>query len=193
MTNSDYRRVISGDLDTDQRPLTWGELDGPMRRRRVRRAGASVTLRTALLVTAYYLAPFEGSGAGNFVLHLALSILILVAAVSYTLVSVLKADYPIIRAAEGIATLIVVMLLAFASTYSVMSQTEPAAFSEVLDHTGALYFAITTSTTVGFGDISPSTDTARIAVMVQMLVNVLLIGVGIRLLVNTAKRRARST
>lgn len=151
----------------------------------------SIAVRTVLLMTAYYVAPLEGHG-DNFVLHLALSILILAAAVAYALVSVARADYPILRAAEGITTLVVVMLLAFASTYSVMSQAEPAAFSEPLGHTDALYFAVTTSTTVGFGDISASTESARIAVMVQMLANVLLIGVGIRLLVSTAKRRARS-
>ena len=146
-----------------------------------------------LLTAAYYLAPFEGTGGDNFALHLVLSVLVLIAAVAYTLVSVLRADFPVIRAAEGIAILIVIMLLAFASTYSVMSRTEPTSFSEALDHTGALYFAVTTSTTVGFGDITPSTGPARVAVMVQMLANVLLIGVGIRLLVSTAKRRARAT
>jgi len=151
-----------------------------------------VTVRTVLLVWAYYLAPFAGTRDDNFGLHLALTVVVVAAAVAYTLVSVLRADYPILRAAEGVTTLLVVMLLIFASTYSVMSQSETGAFSEALDHTDALYFAVTTSTTVGFGDITPSTDTARIAVMVQMLVNVLLIGVGVRILVNTAKRRARS-
>lgn len=151
-----------------------------------------VTVLTVLLVWGYYLAPFAGTRDDNFGLHLALSVVIVAAAVAYTLVSVLRADYPILRAAEGVTTLLVVMLLIFASTYSLMSQSEPGAFSETLNHTDALYFAVTTSTTVGFGDIAPSTDPARIAVMVQMLVNVLLIGVGVRILVNTAKRRARS-
>jgi voltage-gated potassium channel len=125
-------------------------------------------------------------------LRLTFSVVVVTGTVAYTTIEVARSDYPIIRATEGVATLLAVMVLLFASTYFIMSRADAAAFSEVLDRTGALYFTLTTATTIGFGDITPSTESARVAVMVQMLVNVLLIGVGLRLLVNTAKRRARS-
>ena len=61
-----------------------------------------------------------------------------------------------------------------------------AAF-EPLDHTGALYFAITIFSTVGFGDITPKTDLARIVASVQMLLDLVLLGTLVRLLVTAAR------
>ena len=42
-------------------------------------------------------------------------------------------------------------------------------FSQKLDHSRALYFTITVFSTVGFGDITPTNDAARLAVGAQML------------------------
>ncbi len=41
--------------------------------------------------------------------------------------------------------------------------------------------------TVGFGDITPETDLARILVSVQMLLDLVVIGAVVRLLLNAAK------
>jgi voltage-gated potassium channel len=46
----------------------------------------------------------------------------------------------------------------------------------------ALYFATTVFATVGFGDIAPVTDPARIATMVQMVVGLSAVGVVAKLL-----------
>ena len=47
---------------------------------------------------------------------------------------------------------------------------------------------MTTLTTIGYGDIVAVTDSARVAVMVQMLFNVAVIGMTARLIVGTARR-----
>ena len=49
---------------------------------------------------------------------------------------------------------------------------------------------MTTLTTIGYGDIVAVTDTARVAVMVQMLFNVAVIGTTARLIVGTVRRSA---
>ena len=67
----------------------------------------------------------------------------------------------------------------------------PNHFSEPLDHTGALYLAITVFPTVGFGDITPESDLARIVVSIQMLLDLVVIGVVVRLLANAAKTGSR--
>jgi voltage-gated potassium channel len=141
-------------------------------------------------VTAYYIAPLERAGESAAGLRIATSVLIVFGAAAIAMVAIGKADYPIIRAIEAMSTFIAVTVLAFASAFVIMSQSEPTAFSELLDHTGALYFTLTTVTTIGYGDIAPKSEPARIAVMVQMMTNVLIVGVGLRLMVNTAKRRA---
>jgi hypothetical protein len=42
---------------------------------------------------------------------------------------------------------------------------------------------------VGFGDITPRTDTARLIVAAQMLLDLAIIGAGVRLIFNAARSR----
>ena len=62
-------------------------------------------------------------------------------------------------------------------------------FTQDLDHVRALYFTVTVFSTVGFGDITPRTDPARLIVSVQMLLDLALIGAVVRLLFNAARSR----
>jgi voltage-gated potassium channel len=71
----------------------------------------------------------------------------------------------------------------YASVYVVMSHSDPHSFSEVLGRTDALYFTMTVFATVGFGDITPVTETARIVTMTQMLAGILAVGHAAKLLV----------
>ncbi len=59
--------------------------------------------------------------------------------------------------------------------------------SQKLDHSSALYFTTTVFSTVGFGDITPLTDAARLTVSAQMIIDLVIIGVVVRLLINAAK------
>src|SRR4030095_7505227 len=51
-------------------------------------------------------------------------------------------------------------------------------FTEPLNRTDALYFTITVFSTVGFGDIAPLATAARVTTMVQMLGDLVVVGVG---------------
>jgi len=152
---------------------------------------ATIFAKAALFLTAYYLAPFE-SGSDSVALRIVLALAIIVVTVVVSVRSILHTEFPLIRATDGVSTLVLLMLLSFASTYTIMSVADSTTFSEPLEHTSALYFSLTTSTTIGYGDISPKSDGARIAVMIHMLVNVLFVGVAVRLLFQTARRRVES-
>jgi hypothetical protein len=60
-------------------------------------------------------------------------------------------------------------------------------FNQRLDHTGALYFTITTFSTTGFGDIVPVRDPARIMVSIQMIVDLVFLGAVVRLVAYAAR------
>ena len=92
---------------------------------------------------------------------------------------------------EALALTVTLMVVGFASFYIQVSKHDPTAFNEVLNRTGALYFTMTTLATIGYGDIHARTDGARIAVMVQMLFNVVVIGASVKLILHTARRRSR--
>ena len=83
------------------------------------------------------------------------------------------------------------VVVVFASTYLNISRQHPSAFSEHLDRLGALYFTMTTLTTTGFGDIVALSNPARATVMIQMVVDVAILGVAVKLLVGVARTRLR--
>ena len=93
-----------------------------------------------------------------------------------------------LRAIEALAVLVPVYLLIFARIYVANSQNDPAGFSSPLDHVTALYFTVTVFATVGFGDIVALTDSMKLLVTAQMLLNLVVLGLGIRLLTSAARR-----
>jgi hypothetical protein len=86
-------------------------------------------------------------------------------------------------AVAGLAAL----LILYASAYVVMSRAQPDSFTEVLGRTDALYYTMTIFATVGFGDITPTTETARIVTITQMLVGILAVGLAAKLLVGAVQ------
>jgi voltage-gated potassium channel len=100
---------------------------------------------------------------------------------------VLRSEYPGLRAIEALASAIPLFLLVFAVAYVLMADADGGAFSEPLSRTDALYFTITVFATVGFGDITPKTDLARVATMVQMLGDLLVVGLVLHLMLGAVK------
>ena len=97
-------------------------------------------------------------------------------------------DQPTLRAVVAMATIIPLFLVLFAWIYLTMSRSDPAAFGTPLTRSSALYFTVTVFSTVGFGDIVPKTDTARLVCTVQMLGDLAVVAVVIRLILGAAAR-----
>ncbi len=73
------------------------------------------------------------------------------------------------------------------------SHQSPSTFTQRVDQTRAFYFTISVRSTVGFGDITPRTDTARLVVAAQMVLDLAIIGAVFRLIFNAARSRISST
>ena len=58
----------------------------------------------------------------------------------------------------------------------------------IANYADALYFTVTVFTTVGFGDIVPKTEIARVATTLQMLVGILAIGVVAKILLGAVQQ-----
>jgi voltage-gated potassium channel len=94
---------------------------------------------------------------------------------------------------RGAGLIVPFYLLVFASTYFVMERASAANFTQPLTRTDALYFTVTVFSTVGFGDITPKSEAARVVVIVQMLGDLALLGAGARVLLGAVRRgRQRS-
>jgi voltage-gated potassium channel len=94
-----------------------------------------------------------------------------------------------VRAITALAATVPLFLLLFAASYFLMAQADPANFStEVLTRTDALYFTVTIFSTVGFGDITATSQNARLLVSAQMIMDLLILGLGIRVFVGAVQR-----
>jgi Ion channel len=107
---------------------------------------------------------------------LAIGLIALTALIVFQVRWILRSRFPGLRGIEALATSIPLFLLLFANTYVVMATISASNFSEPLTRTGALYFTVTVFSTVGFGDITAKTDTARLVVTGQMIVDLVAIG-----------------
>jgi UDP-N-acetylmuramyl pentapeptide phosphotransferase/UDP-N-acetylglucosamine-1-phosphate transferase len=147
-----------------------------------------VMITVSLLCTTYFLIPSRNPGAGFGVGWLALQLCVFAAVVGAQVPAIIRSRYPVMRAIEALAVLVAVYLLIFARIYVANSQDDPAGFSSPLDHVTALYFTVTVFATVGFGDVVARTDSMKLLVTVQMLLNLTVLGLGIRLLTSAARR-----
>ena len=92
------------------------------------------------------------------------------------------------RAIEALAITVPLFLLLFAATYFLMAQANTDNFNvHSLTRTDSLYFTITVFATVGFGDISATSQAARIAVMAQMILDLLVLGLLVKVFLNAVQ------
>jgi voltage-gated potassium channel len=145
--------------------------------------------RTGILATALYLVlPLEDLGRSSALLLLLAGLAVFVLTLGAQLRSIVEATHPRLRAIELAATGAVLLIIVFSAVYVALSNAYPEAFSEPLDRAGAIYFCVTVLATVGFGDIVPRSDGARLIVAAQMLLNLVLLGAVARIMVEAARR-----
>jgi ion channel len=79
-------------------------------------------------------------------------------------------------------------LLLFAATYYLMALANTDNFNvHSLTRTDSPYFTITIFATVGLGDISATSQVARIAVMAQMILDLLVLGLLVKVFLNAVQ------
>jgi voltage-gated potassium channel len=161
----------------------------PQQRRRVLAAALLRALVTAIvLVALYYLLPLDNEWRLSSAMRAVVGLALFVAVLIWQIRKVLSAEHPEIRAVEALSMTLPLFLLLFATAYFLLSVHGSGAFTqEHLTRTDALYLTVTIFATVGFGDISAVSQAARVAVMVQMLLDLVILGVGINAFVGAAR------
>jgi len=143
---------------------------------------------TAALVTIYYLLPLDHSARWAAITMLVIGLVLLIVLITFQVRWIITSRYPVLRAVEALATSVPLFLLLFASAYVVMATISASNFSQLMTHTNALYFTVTVFATVGFGDITAKTETARLLVTVQMIIDLIIIGLGARVIFGAVTR-----
>ncbi len=186
------------DPSTARTDRTRSGPDAHRRRRRLRprRWAAVVAVARAVviaagLVTAYYLLPLDKRGTAGASALLACGLAAVLLVFGWEVRVIARSPHPRLRAVEALAATLVLFLVLFAGAYYLLDRSAPDSFSEPLTKTDALYFALTTFSTVGFGDITARSQTGRVLTMVQMAGGLLLVGVAARVLASAVQAGLR--
>jgi voltage-gated potassium channel len=166
----------------------YQELPRARRRRLIFRAVLRGLLNTTVLMVLYYLLPLDRPWTADTAVRLLAGLLVFTGITLWQVRKIVRSPYPALRAAETLGLIVPLYLLVFASTYFAMERVSAANFTQPLTHTGALYFTVTVFSTVGFGDITPKSDPARIVLIVQMLGDLAVLGAGLRVLLGAVQR-----
>ena len=153
-------------------PTSFQDLDKGRQRRVVLIAVVRGLLILTVILAVYFLVPVAGFSINMPAaawLRLIALVLIFVVAMVLQIQIIITADVPQVRAAEAMVESVVLFLCLFSLLYVSIAATDPASFSEPLNRTDALYFTTATFATVGFGDVVPASDLARVGVTIQMI------------------------
>lgn len=101
---------------------------------------------------------------------------------------VLTSERPDFEAVEALVQLLSMLVIGFAAVYFALNHdhTQLAGLETRVD---AVYFTVVTLSTVGFGDMHPTSQAARLVVTLQIVFNLLILGVAVRAFTRAARRR----
>ena len=139
------------------------------------------------IIGMYYIIPMNTRefGAGSIVL-LILAGLAFLAVLAWQVREIFRAEMPGLRAVQAVVVAVPLFLTGYAALYVILSEGQ-GGFTEQMTRTSALYFSVVIFSSVGFGDIAPTSDLNRIVVMSQMLAGLVFIATVIRLFFGASK------
>lgn len=165
-------------------------LSHPWRRRAAVTLAGSVLAASAIVV-GYFVLPLTSSLAVDSVLELLGGLTLLSLLIVWQIREILRSPYPAVQAFSALAVILPGFLTLFSVTYYLMGSADARAFSEPLTRLDAMYFTVTVFATVGFGDITAVSETARGVVLVQMLLGLVLVGVIARVILGAVQEGRR--
>jgi fatty acid desaturase len=158
--------------------------DHPGERRRVLARSGLRILGIALgMLLLYAVVPIPGTSGAAALLGMIAGLVLFLVLVGWQLHTIVRAEHPVLRAAEVVVFALPMLVVIFAFTFLTISRADPQSFSEPLGRVDSLYFTVSTLATVGFGDITPTSPGARLVVTFQMLFDLALLAGLVRLVV----------
>ena len=100
--------------------------------------------------------------------------------------AVRNAEQPILVAIEALVLLVTMLIVGFAAVYFAVDSRHEQ-FAGLETRLDAVYFTVTTMATVGYGDIHPTGQAARALAVAQMLMNLVFLGIVVRVLARAAR------
>jgi len=156
-------------------PIAYQQLPARTRRRLAVTSLLRSLLVSGVIVAGYFLLPMSRLDRSLTVAlggGLAVVTLVLV----WQIREITRSPYPRVRAIGALTTSVPLFLAVFATTYYLMGLARPENFSEPLTRLDSAYFTVTIFATVGFGDVVAVSPAARAVAIVQMLGDLVIVG-----------------
>ncbi|MEW2383903.1 ion channel [Micromonospora sp. NPDC047707] len=156
-----------------------------------RRERRRALLACLLLLVAYFVVPVEPDPDRARLLVRSTITGVLVASIAWLVTRQVRRQLRVDESAAGrevpsllkLAVALVAGILAFALADFVIARSLPGQFANLETRIDALYFALTTLTTIGYGDVYPHGQLARAAVCAQMVFSIGVIATGVSIVV----------
>lgn len=174
----------------ESRWANGGEQDvsrSPSQLRAAALSGALVVVTTAV----YYLIPVPGPmRRASWAALFGCGVLALGVLITFAIRRLLSRAVTEEGRVRGLVLLLVLTVLFF--SYADRSVAElPGQFAELQNKTDALYFNVSTLATVGFGDVHPVGQLARVAVTLQIVFNLVFLGAAVTVITGFLRVRAQ--
>lgn len=143
------------------------------------------------MVVIFYAVPVNTQESTARVALSVLLTLVGIAALGWAIVEQLRRQLH--SRSEDIHTLLILLPLVamvFALGFYVLEEHSPSQLSGLSTRTDALYFTLSTLTTVGYGDITAEGQLARGLVILQLVFNAVFVGAAVSTIVATIRNRA---
>lgn len=164
-------------------------MDNPLAPGSVVRGAARVVGIVAAAIGLYVLLPLESARWWPVALIGLLPLFALVPIIVRRIRRISVSEHPVFDGVEAIVLVVTLLVIGFAALYLTIDRRSDQ-FVGLGTRLDAVYFTVTTLSTVGFGDISASGQLARLAVTLQILCNFTVVTVAVRALTEAARRRA---
>ena len=145
------------------------------------------TLAATAIVVAYFVLPFTSPLAADSIAEMVGGLIAVAALLVWQIREIIRSSYPTVRAISALEVTLPLFLVVFSTTYFLLARAHPSWFSEPLTRLDAAYFTVTVFATVGFGDITAVSETARAVTTGQMLGDILLVGLIARVVVGAVQ------
>lgn len=152
---------------------------------------ASLVLPLPVIMGVYAVAPMDPQRQFYTSAVMLLGLLVFLASMAWSLVHVTRSARPMVGAVAAVLVTVPLLVAVFAYGYALHSVAHPDAYSEPLTKIDALYFATSTFATVGFGDVTATSQVSRLIVTVQIAIDLAVIGGLVRLYLTLAQERRR--
>jgi hypothetical protein len=143
-----------------------------------------------VLLLVYYRLPMDQPEDGYTVLRLVCGLLLVVLVLWWQVRMIARSAHPVGQGVQALALVVPLFLLMFANACFLLERHQPGSFNAPLSRTDALYFVVTVFATVGFGDIAPVSAPARVVLTVQMIGDLLVVGVALKVILSAVRRRS---